>query len=131
MKVVSPTRLLAEAADVLGPIRDYAVVIGATALEVALSDARSAVITPTRDVDVVVPADRAREVVDHLEASGLRRSDVAHERAFTWVRGELKVQLVRSFHPFPKPPATSLPSNPACASRTERKCGELSATQRV
>ena len=28
-------------------------------------------------------------------------------------RGDLKVQLVRTFHPFPRPPASRLPSNPA------------------
>jgi hypothetical protein len=99
------------------------VVVGAAALEVALADVVSAAssptrdldlvtITPTRDVDVVVPVDRAREIVVHLEGIGLRRSEVPHERPFTWVRGDLKVQLVRTFHPFPKPPASSLPSNP-------------------
>jgi hypothetical protein len=42
----------------------------------------------------------------------LRRSEVPHERAFTWVRGDLKVQLVRTFHPFARPPAKGLPVNP-------------------
>ena len=36
-----------------------------------------------------------------------------YERGFTWVRGDIKVQLVRTFHPFPKPPADTLPANPA------------------
>lgn len=112
MRVVDPSRLLAEAADVLGAIRDEVVVVGAAALEVALADQTSAVITPTRDIDVVVPVDRVAEVVSHLEAASMRRSDVEHERAFTWVRGDLKVQLVRTFHPFPKPPANALPGNP-------------------
>jgi hypothetical protein len=50
VKVVTPTCLLAEAADVLAPIRDVVVFVGAAALEVALADAASVVITPTRDV---------------------------------------------------------------------------------
>lgn len=113
MKVVTPTRLLAEAAEVVGPVRDEVVVIGAAALEVALADIPSVVITPTRDVDLVVSVDDATDVVSHLEAADLRPSDVPHERGFTWVRGDLKVQLLRTFHPFPKPPATGLPENPA------------------
>jgi hypothetical protein len=40
VKVVTPTRLLAEAADVLGAVRNDVVVIGAAALEVALADTR-------------------------------------------------------------------------------------------
>lgn len=112
MKVVEPSRLLAEAAEVLGEVRDDVVVIGAAALEVALAGGSSVVITPTRDVDVVVPVERAAEIVSHLEAKDMRRSEIAHERAFTWVRGDLKVQLVRRFHPFAKPPARALPANP-------------------
>lgn len=112
MKAVVATRLLAEAAEVLGPVKDSVVVVGAAALEVALADSAGVVITPTRDVDVVVPVDRAKEVVTHLESAELKRSDEPHERAFTWVRGDLKVQLVRTFHPFPKPPARGLPANP-------------------
>jgi hypothetical protein len=112
VKVVAPTRLLAEAADVLADVRDDVVVVGAAALEVALADAGSVVITPTRDVDIVVPTERAAHVVARLEAADLRRSEIEHERDFTWVRGDLKVQLMRSFHPFPKPPAIALPGNP-------------------
>jgi hypothetical protein len=112
VKVVAPTRLLADAADVLSPFRDSVVVVGAAALEVALADATSVAITPTRDVDVVVPVNRVADVVSHLEAANLRRSEVPHERAFTWVRGDLKVQLVRTFHPFARPPAKGLPVNP-------------------
>ena len=41
------------------------------------------------------------------------RSSVPHEAAFTWVRGDLKVQLVRTFHPFARPPASRLPTNTA------------------
>ena len=110
MKVVRPSRLLAEAAVVLEPVRDEVVVVGAAALEVALAEAQVA-ITPTRDVDVVVPVERAADVVAHLEAADLRRSNVPHEAAFTWVRGDLKVQLVRTFHPFARPPASRLPQN--------------------
>ena len=112
MKVLQPSRLLAEAADVLADVRNDVVVVGAAALEVALADDTSVVITPTRDIDVVVPVDRAAAVVSHLEAADMRRSELEHERAFTWVRGDLKVQLVRGFHPFAKPPARALPANP-------------------
>ena len=63
MKVVPPTRLIADAADVLADVRDDVVVVGAAALEAALADVDSVVLTPTRDVDVVVPTERAAEVV--------------------------------------------------------------------
>lgn len=117
-----PPRLLSEAADVLAEVRNEVVVVGAAALEVALAEAAIdpltptrdldlVVITPTRDADVVVPVDRAGEIVSLLEAASLERSDVPHESPFTWVRGDLKIQLVRTFHPFPKPPATALPQN--------------------
>jgi hypothetical protein len=56
--------------------------------------------------------DRAAAIIAHLEQSDMHRSEVDYERPFTWVRGDLKVQLVRSFHPFPKPPARDLPENP-------------------
>jgi hypothetical protein len=112
VKVLTPTRLLAEAADVLADVRDDVVVVGAAALEVALAEQSSAVITPTRDIDVVVSVAHVAEVVARLEAGDLHRSDVDHERGFTWIRGDLKVQLVRSFHPVPKGPAKALPANP-------------------
>jgi hypothetical protein len=112
VKVVDPSRLLAEAADVLAGVRDEVVVVGAAALEVALASDSSVVITPTRDVDVVIPVDRAAAIVSHLEAADMHRSEIEHERAFTWVRGDLKVQLVRDFHPFAQPPARALPANP-------------------
>jgi len=112
VKVLAPTRLLAEAADVLAEVRDDVVVVGAAALEVALAEQNSAVITPTRDIDVVVPVANVAEVIARLEAADMHRSDVDHERSFTWIRGDLKVQLVRSFHPFPKGPAKALPANP-------------------
>ena len=51
------------------------------------------------------------EVVAHLEASGLRRSELRHEKSFTWVKGELKVQLIRPFDPSPTGPARGLPVN--------------------
>jgi hypothetical protein len=112
VKVVAPTQLLAEAAEVLADVREDVVVVGAAALEVALAEVDSVVLTPTRDVDVVVPTERAADVVARLEAADLQRSQLEHERNFTWVRGDLKVQLMRSFHPFPKPPASGLPDNP-------------------
>lgn len=112
MRVIAPGRLLAEAADVLASVRDDVVVVGAAAIEVALADTLGEAITPTRDVDVVVPTERAAMVVAELERAGMRRSALPHAHAFIWVRDDLKVQLVRTFHPFPKPPARMLPANP-------------------
>jgi hypothetical protein len=120
VKAVRPSPLLSDAADVFAGVEDEVVVVGAAALEVALAelaasatrDVELVVITPTRDVDAVVETERAAAVVAHLEAADLRRSDVEHERPFTWIRGDLKIQLVRPFHPFPKPPADDLPYNP-------------------
>jgi hypothetical protein len=112
LKVIAPGRLLAEAADILANVRDEVVVVGAAAIEVALDDALDETVTPTRDVDIVVPTERVAIVVGELEAAGLCRSDLAHERGFTWVRDDLKVQLVRTFHPFPRAPARSLSANP-------------------
>jgi len=48
VRIVTPTRLVADAADVLTAVRDDVVVVGAAALEVALVDAASQGITPTR-----------------------------------------------------------------------------------
>lgn len=112
MRVVEPTQLLAEAAEVLAPFHTDLVVVGAAAMEVALAGARGAAITPTRDVDAVVPVDRVDEIVAHLRAANLEPSEVPHERGFTWVRDTLKVQLVRTYHPFPKGAAKPLPANP-------------------
>jgi hypothetical protein len=58
VKVVAPSRLLAEAAAVLAEVRDDVVVIGAAALEVALASESSVVITPTRDASVPRSANR-------------------------------------------------------------------------
>jgi hypothetical protein len=46
-----------------------------------------------------------------LEEQGLRRSEIPHEKAFTWVKDDVKVQLIRPFHPFPKGAAKGLPQN--------------------
>lgn len=115
LKVITPTALAAEAAEVLRPHRDDVVVVGATAIEIGLAEAREFSITPTRDVDVVVPVERAAAVIERLEgpAVGMTRSELAHERGFTWERDGLKVQLVRTFHPHAKPPVVALPANPA------------------
>jgi hypothetical protein len=110
VRVVTATPLLRDAAEVLAPLRDDVVVIGALAVQVALAG-HDVALTPTRDVDAGVATDAVERVVSHLEAEGLHRSDLAHERAFTWVRDELKVQLLRPFHPFPKGAARGLPIN--------------------
>lgn len=118
MKVVDPSRLAAEAADLLRPFRDEVVVIGAVAVEIAVAEAQP-LLTPTRDVDVVVPVPRADDVIAALEAAEFDRSDVEYERGFTWERGDIKVQLVRPFHPFPSPAAKRLPQNPVFAMAQE------------
>jgi hypothetical protein len=110
MKVLKPDALLREAAEVLDPVRDDVVVIGASAVRVAL-DGRDAVITPTRDVDAGTQTEAVERVVSELEKAGLTRSPEPHEQGFTWVRGTLKVQLIRPFHPFPKGAAARLPVN--------------------
>jgi hypothetical protein len=53
VRVVTPTPLLREAADVLDRIRDEVVVIGALAVQVAL-DGHDVALAPTRDVDAAV-----------------------------------------------------------------------------
>ena len=140
LKVVEPTPLVAEAADVLSSLKDDVVVIGAAALQIVLADPRAGssdaavastrdvdlvVVTPTRDVDLVIEAGTASHVIDELEAAGLKRSEEAHERPFTWVRDDLKVQLLRPFHPFPGADAASLPSNSALSlvSKDEHRMG--------
>lgn len=110
MRVVRPNALLRAAAEILQPVRSDITVIGAVAVQIAL-DGRDIALTPTGDIDAGTSAELATRVVRHLESSGLRRSDEPHERSFTWVGGGLKVQLVRPFHPFAKPPAKGLPIN--------------------
>lgn len=110
MRVIAPSQLMREAATVLEPIRDDVVVIGAVAVQVAL-DGQDLALTPTRDVDAGVATEAAQRVVEHLQACGLDRSELAHERSFTWVKDDLKVQLLRPFHPFPKGAARGLPVN--------------------
>jgi len=122
VKVIAPSGLLREAADALGPVWQEVVVIGAAALQIVLADDLSAnaapvgliefVVSPTRDVDVAVEMPAAEAVVSQLEHAGLEPSDEPYERGFTWVRGDLKVQLVRPFHPFPSTTAERLPTNP-------------------
>jgi hypothetical protein len=108
VKTVVPTGLMREAASVLAPVRDEVVVFGAVALQVALSGSRASV-APTRDVDLAVRAEDAGRVVAELERAGLTRSLDPYEAGHTWVRGDLKVQLVRPFHPFPRGVARDLP----------------------
>lgn len=111
MKIIEPTALLREAAAVLAGVKDDVVVVGAAAVEVALHGAPAA-ITPTRDVDAVVGVDDVDTVVEHLEAAKLKPSQEDHERGFTWIRDDLKVQLIRGFHPFAHGASANLPVNP-------------------
>jgi hypothetical protein len=111
VRIVRPSALVAEAAGALAPVRDRVVLVGAAAVDVALA-AAGAAITPTRDVDLVVGAEVVETVVRQLESDDFRRSELPHERNFTWVRGDLRIQLVRTFHPFPNGPAARLPANP-------------------
>lgn len=124
MKVIAPSPLVQEAADVLAPIYDDVVVIGAFALQMLLDDEldgsgqpvaatrdldMSILMTPTSDVDLSTQAELADAVVANLEAAGLEPSSEPHEKGFTWVRDDLKIQLVRPFHPFAKGAARGLP----------------------
>jgi hypothetical protein len=64
-------------------------------------------------VKVIEPS---RLLAEAAGSNSLRCMSAASSRemisAVTWVRGDLPVQLVRAFHPFPKPPAKALPSTP-------------------
>ena len=110
MKVVEPSPLMREAADVLRGVREEVVVIGALALEAALSerDARSAA---TTDLDGVVTIESAAAVISHLEDAGLKPSHEPHERGFTWVRDGLKIQLIRPPTRVSSPPVSGLVPN--------------------
>ncbi|MTD47293.1 hypothetical protein GKE82_24110 [Conexibacter sp. W3-3-2] len=111
MKLIDPDPLLREAADALAPVRNDIVVVGASAIRVALHG-REVPVSPTRDVDAGTSIEAAERVVAALEAAGLTRSTEPHEQSFTWVRGDdLKVQLIRPFHPFPTGAARGLPVN--------------------
>lgn len=112
MRVVEPDRLILDAAETLEAVVDDVVVIGATAVRIVLGGT-PALVAATRDVDAGVAAPEAiPRVVRHLEQeAGMRRSELPHERSFTWVRGDLKVQLLRGFFPFARPPAKGLPVN--------------------
>jgi hypothetical protein len=110
VRVVNPSPLLRDGAGILQPVCNDVTLIGALAVQIAL-DGHDVALTPTGDVDAGTAVEHAAGVVEHLEGAGLRRSDEPHERSFTWVGANLKVQLVRSFHPFAKPPAQGLPVN--------------------
>jgi hypothetical protein len=112
VKVVEPSDLLRDAARALRAVQNDVVVVGAAAIEVALHGVPAA-ITPTRDVDVVVDTVDVDTVVRQLEAARLVPSELDYEKGFTWVRDDLKVQLIRGFHPFPQGASTGLPVNPA------------------
>lgn len=111
MRVVDPSPLLREAAEVLREVKGEVVVVGAAAIEVALHG-QPATITPTRDVDLVVDTKDVDAVVMRLEAADLTPSTLEYEKGFTWVRDDLKVQLIRGFYPFPRGVSTGLPVNP-------------------
>jgi len=70
-----------------------------------------AIVTPTRDVDLAVETAQAEAVIVALEGAGLAQSAEPHEQGFTWVRGDLKIQLMRPFHPFPPARVAPLPTN--------------------
>jgi hypothetical protein len=101
-----------DAAAVLEPIKADLVVVGAVAVQIAL-DGHEVLLTPSGDVDTGIEAEDAASVVAHLKEQGMRGSEIPHERGFTWVKGELKVQLMAPFHPpaRSRPPARDLPQN--------------------
>jgi hypothetical protein len=132
VKVVEPTPLMREAADVLAPIVDDVVVIGAIAVTVALTPDRGTasgsttarapeairdldlvIVAPTRDVDLAVELSVAPAVVRQLTEQGLRPSEEPGERGFTWERGDLRVQLMTP------------PSGPRMGQALEAACTEL------
>lgn len=115
MRVINPSGLLRDAAGVLAEVKDDVVLVGAAAVEPAL-DGVPAAITPTRDVDAVVSAIDVDAVVKQLEAARLEPSPLEYEKGFTWVRDDLKVQLIRGFHPFPRGGSVGLPVNPVVES---------------
>jgi hypothetical protein len=110
VRVVEPGTLLRRAAEVLAPVRDDVVLIGALAVQIAL-EGHGAPLAPTHDADVASSAEQANAVVSRLEEAGLRRSEIPYERSFTWVGPGVKVQVVRPFHPFPKGAAEGMPVN--------------------
>ena len=123
-KVIAPSVLVREAADVIGPFWQQVVVVGAAALQIVLaesiggnvhvaatSDLDLVIVTPTRDVDLAVETEQAEGVIVALEDAGLSQSAETHEQGFTWVRGDLKIQLMRPFHPFPAARVAPLPIN--------------------
>lgn len=120
MKVVAPTHLLREAAAILEPIRDDMVVIGALAVQIAL-DGHDVALTPTMDVDAGISIEKVDQIVAHLESEGMQGSNLPHERGFTWVKGDVKVQLIRAFHPFPRGTADGLPVNNMVSELDEHK----------
>jgi hypothetical protein len=63
----------------------------------------------TRDVDAGVANEAVERVVAHLQSKDERGSEEAHERSFTWVNDELKIQLLRKFEPFPRGPREGFP----------------------
>lgn len=110
MRVIQPSRIARNAAEVLQPVREDVIVIGALAVQIALAG-HEVTLAPTQDIDAGTTVESAAGVVAHLENVGFRRSELAHEKSFTWVAENVKVQLIRPFHPFPKPPADGLPVN--------------------
>jgi hypothetical protein len=110
VRVILPSELARNAAETLHPVREDVIVIGALAVQIALAG-HEVTLTPTRDIDAGTTAESAAGIVAHLESVGFRRSNLPHEKSFTWVADDVKVQLIRPFHPFPKPPADGLPVN--------------------
>jgi hypothetical protein len=108
VKIVEPTALMREAAAALAPVVNDVVVIGAVAIGVALgrdgTNARKhgatwdvdlvVPIAPTRDIDLAVERDTAPRIVRALKDAGLEPSTDDGERGFTWVSGDLRVQLM-------------------------------------
>ena len=82
MSVIAPTGLAREAGEMLRLVRDDIIVIGASAIQIAL-EGHEFELTTTRDIDAGSSTDRAAAVVAHLEEGGLRRREEIHEKGFT------------------------------------------------
>jgi hypothetical protein len=93
VRVVAPRPLMREAAAILEPIQSKAVVVGALAVQIAL------------DGHDVLP------------------SELPHERGFTWVKGDVKVQLMAPFDPIARrrPPAKGIPVNHLVSELSEHR----------
>jgi hypothetical protein len=95
VKVIEPTPMLREVAAAIASVRERVTAIGATAMQIALSEDLS-VVTPTFDVDLAMPGgndanENARRIINALKSAELTPSEEAGEAGFTWLGAASKV----------------------------------------